>query len=88
MGLDVSDNGFIDVDRNALTDFITTGNTSQSFFALNNFKDMLKEKASQASLDPMAYVNKIIIAYKNPGHNFAAPYVSSIYSGMMLDRYC
>lgn len=88
MGLDVSDNGFIDVDRNALTDFITTGNTSHSFLALNNFKDMLKEKASQASLDPMAYVNKIIIAYKNPGHNFAAPYVSSIYSGMMLDRYC
>lgn len=88
MGLHVEDNGFIDVDRTALTDFVSTEKASQSFLALNNFKDILKEKANQASLDPMAYVNKIVVAYKNPGHNFAAPYISSIYSGMILDRYC
>lgn len=88
MGLNIEDNGFIKIDRDTLTTSVTAENTSQSFLALNSFKDILKEKANQASLDPMAYVNKITIAYKNPGHNFVAPYVSSIYSGMMLDRYC
>ena len=88
MGLNIEDNGFIKIDRDTLTTSVTAENTSQSFLALNSFKDILKEKANHASIDPMAYVNKITIAYKNPGHNFVAPYVSSIYSGMMLDRYC
>ena len=35
----------------------------------------------------MNYVNKVVVAYKNPGHNFATPYITSIYSGMMLDNY-
>ena len=35
----------------------------------------------------MNYVQKVVVAYKNPGHNFNTPYISSIYSGMMLDSY-
>lgn len=88
MGLDIADDGIIHIDRNTLTDAVTKEDSSAYFSALNHFKDTLKEKASQASLNPMAYVNKVIIAYKNPGHNLTAPYVTSIYSGMMLDRFC
>lgn len=88
MGLNITDEGFINVDRDMLTEAVTTDDSSQYFLALNKFKDSLKEKANQASLNPMAYVNKIVIAYKNPGHNFTAPYITSIYSGMMLDQYC
>ena len=40
------------------------------------------------SLNPMKYVNKTVVAYKNPGHNFANPYVTSNYSGMMFNYYC
>jgi len=36
----------------------------------------------------MNYDNKIVVAYKNPGHNFATPYITSIYSGMMLEQIC
>ena len=37
----------------------------------------------------MNYVDKLLVAYKNPaGHNFTAPYATSVYSGMMLDQYC
>ena len=38
-------------------------------------------------MNPMNYVNTVVVAYKNPGHNFATPYITSIYSGMMLDNY-
>lgn len=88
MGLGITDDGYIRVDRDTLTDSVTDEDSSTLFYTLNSFKDSLKEKANQASLNPMAYVNKIVIAYKNPGHNFTAPYVTSIYSGMMLDQYC
>jgi len=88
MGLDIADDGIIHIDRDALTDAVTEEDSPVYFSALNRFKDTLKEKASQASLNPMAYVDKIVIAYKNPGHNFIAPYVTSIYSGMMLDQFC
>ena len=55
---------------------------------LNEFKNLLNAKANNASLDPMKYVDKIIVTYKNPGKNLVTPYITSIYSGMMMDRYC
>ena len=48
----------------------------------------IREKAEDTAINPMQYVNKIIISYKNPGRGFATPYITSIYSGMMLDTYC
>lgn len=89
VGLQLQDNGYISIDRNLLTDAVTAPDAKECFTLLNQFKDGLNEKATQASIDPMNYVNKLLVAYKNPsGHNFATPYITSIYSGMMLDHYC
>ena len=88
IGLCSQDDGRIRVDRALLADAISSVDAKESFSVLNAFKDALNDKASNASINPMNYVNKIIVAYKNPGHNFAAPYISSIYAGMMLDRRC
>lgn len=88
MGLTLSDDGYISLDRNLLAGAVTDEDAGHCFSILNRFKDSLSEKASNVSIDPMNYVSKIIIAYKRPGHNFAAPYITSIYSGMMLDQYC
>lgn len=90
MGLTVEDDYQLSIDREALTDAISNGNMSHTFRVLNKFRDALGKKADQASIDPMNYVNKIIVAYKhpNPDKNFAAPYISSMYSGMMLDWFC
>lgn len=88
VGLEVDDEGTINVNRDVLTDVVSSENSSDCFNVLNHFKDSLSEKASNASLDPMKFVNKVLVAYKNPGKNFATPYITSIYSGMMLDQYC
>ena len=45
-------------------------------------------KSNQVSLDPMQYVNRKVVAYKNPGHNLTSPYTSSIYSGMIFNYGC
>lgn len=90
IGLKVEDDSSLSVDREALTDSIRDGNTADAFDVLNRFRDTLGRRAEQASIDPMNYVNKVIVAYKhpNPNKNFAAPYITSMYSGMMLDRFC
>ena len=36
----------------------------------------------------MKYVEKVLVTYKNPGKTFVTPYITSIYSGMMMDEYC
>lgn len=88
VGLNIEDSGYISVDRSLLTDAVTAPDAGNCFSLLNDFKDSLSRKASSVSIDPMNYVNKIVVTYKNPGHNFATPYITSIYSGMMLDQRC
>ena len=63
----------------------------ESYSKLDTIKDFASSvlrKANQISLNPMEYVDKTVVSYKNPGHNFTAPYVSSNYSGMMFNSYC
>ncbi len=86
IGLSIDENTRIHVDKEALKEAVTTGDAAQSFDTLNKFKDALSAKADKASIDPMNYANKVVVAYKNPGHNFSTPYISSVYSGLMVDR--
>ncbi|MEG0805284.1 MAG: flagellar filament capping protein FliD [Lachnospiraceae bacterium] len=88
MGLTVADDGFIRIDKALLEDGITSEHASVGLEDLNNFKNSLRVRSSRISLNPMSYVDKTIVVYKNPGRTFNAPYISSIYSGMMLDKYC
>lgn len=87
IGLMVGDNGSLTIDRDILAEAVAPERAEQTFETLSSFRDAIGQKAESASIDPMSYVNKVVVAYKNPGHNFATPYISSIYSGMMLDNY-
>ncbi len=89
IGLNLQSDDYISVDRSLLTDAVSAEDSSECFSVLNNFKNGLGRQASKASIDPMNYVNKLLVAYKNPkGQNFATPYITSIYSGMMMDAIC
>lgn len=87
IGLMVQDDTTITIDREKLAEAIESENAEQNFSVLHHFKNSLSAKATQASINPMQYVNKVVVAYKNPGKNFATPYITSMYSGMMLDKY-
>ena len=86
IGLSVDENSMLAVDKDALREAVTSEDAGSAFDVLNRFKDALSYRADKASVDPMNYVHKIIVAYKNPGHNFATPYITSLYSGLFLDR--
>lgn len=88
LGLMVDSHGEISIDKALLEEAVNVEDPSESFSILNDFKNLLNEKATNASLDPMKYVDKIVVVYKNPQKTLVTPYVTSIYSGMMMDRYC
>jgi flagellar hook-associated protein 2 len=86
IGLKTDEDGYLKIDRDILSDAVTPERTEATFDTLNHLKNAIRGKADNASLNPMQYVNKLVVAYKNPGHNFPTPYITSIYSGMLLDN--
>jgi flagellar hook-associated protein 2 len=87
IGLMVAADGTLSIDKDTLAEAVSPERADSTFETLSKFRDSIGEKAQSISVNPMNYVKKIIVAYKNPGHNFATPYISSIYAGMMLDHY-
>lgn len=88
-GLNLQKDGTLEVDRDQLLRTATqASDLSQTFGYLKDFSNALLRKSNQVSLNPMDYVDKVVVAYKNPGHNFVSPYATSAYSGMMFNGYC
>ncbi len=88
IGLNFSDDGTIKVDNNLLTQTAREDDAMEQFSAIKKFTANVLKRANQVALDPMEYTQKTVVAYKNPGHGFATPYVTSNYSGMMFSSYC
>ena len=87
IGLIVAENGTISLDKEKLEHAIQPDRANVTFQRLSKFKNAIGAKADAVAINPMNYVNKVVVNYKNPGKTFTAPYFSSVYSGMMLDRY-
>lgn len=87
IGLMTDDDGKLTIDRDILAGALSPDRADDTFNTLTALKDAIGDKAKSVTVNPMNYVQKVVVAYKNPGHNFNTPYISSIYSGMMLDSY-
>ena len=88
MGLNLEEDGTLAIDQDTLRrTAVHTRDINETFGSLKNFSNMLLRKSDQVSLNPMDYVEKVMVAYKNPGHNYPNPYIASAYTGMMLDGY-
>lgn len=89
MGVTLTEDGSLSVDQDLLRRTATQSeDINETFGSLKNLSGSLIRKSDQIALNPMNYVQKTIVAYKNPGHNFISPYITSAYSGMMFNSYC
>ena len=89
IGLQSQEGGTLSFDRNTLTTAILSPQEDQQeFSAVRDFANSVANKMTEISLNPMDYVDKTIIAYKNPGKNYANPYMISTFSGMLFNYYC
>lgn len=88
LGLALQKDGSIALDDNLLQQTISEDGIPELLSSMKDFTNSILRKTNQVSLNPMDYVNRKVVAYKNPGHNFANPYMTSAYSGMMFNSYC
>ena len=89
MGVNLTEEGTIEINMSDLGKSIASdADIADTFGTLKEFSNHLIQKSEEISLNPMNYVEKKIVAYKNPGRSFANPYVTSAYSGMMFNGYC
>lgn len=90
MGIEKQEDGTLSLDTSKLKDTIlTSDDLSETFAPLKDFSKRVLKKSDEVSINPMTYVDRKVVAYKNPGGpNFASPYITSAYSGMMFNGYC
>ena len=88
LGIAPSEDGTLHLDSEQLTQSVATSETSEAIDSLKAFSQSMLRKSSQISLNPVSYLNKTIVAYKNPGNTFLSPYVTSAYAGMFFNNYC
>ncbi len=88
LGIRLEDSGNLTLNEKQLEDALSEESAEDLLSPVKDFTTSLLRKTKNISLNPMHYVNKTIVAYKNPGHGYASPYVTSAYSGMMFNSYC
>ena len=89
MGITQNDEGILQINTDQLRQTaLQSQDLTETFGSLKNLSGMLLRKSDQVALNPMDYVRKTVVAYKNPGHNYVSPYTTSAYSGMMFNSYC
>ncbi|MBQ8041304.1 MAG: flagellar filament capping protein FliD [Lachnospiraceae bacterium] len=88
LGLSLDEDGILSINSDAMKTSLESEDMENLFSDMKNFTSSLLKKSNEVTLDPMKYVDKKVVAYKNPGKTFSSPYTSSIYSGMMFNYYC
>lgn len=89
MGVRYEEDGTLSLDRDLFRQTAAQSeDLAETFGSLKEFSSSLLRKSNQVSLNPMNYVEKTVVAYKNPGHTYVSPYTTSAYSGMMFNGYC
>ena len=84
-GIHIDEMGHLILNESQLSKIINSDDRYEAFTVLNELKAAISRAASKASINPMAYVDKAIVEYKNPGKSLTAPYATSAYSGMLMN---
>ena len=89
LGFHIGADGHISFDEEVLSKATGIGGNPGGVTALKDFASALVDKTKAISVDPMKYVERPVVNYKDPGSTQnPSPYVTSEYSGMMFNNYC
>lgn len=88
IGLTFDKEGYLNMDKDILGDTLGSKDNDDYISTIKSYTNALLRRSSQISLNPMNYVEKTMVAYKNPGKSYPNPYITSIYSGMLFNSYC
>lgn len=86
VGISSNESRHLQLNQEQFSAAISGNDASEHFNTLNQFKNALSREVNRIAIDPMRYINKVIVEYKNPGKTFVAPYAPSAYAGMLIDQ--
>ncbi len=84
-GIEVSDDGRLYTPEQSGS--VHVGELMELFEADSDFVSEISKATERLTLDPMAYINKLIVTYPNKEEKTSATYTQSMYSGMMFNNY-
>ena len=88
LGIQSNSTGILQINENTLDEALRQTITGDDISSLKKFTRSAMNKITKVQLNPMDYVDKRIVAYKNPQKShFANPYITSAYSGMLFNSY-
>ena len=89
IGIKLEGNGTLSIDDELLSQAVSGPGSREALSPIKAFSDALIEKTKDISIDPMKYVDRPVVNYRNPdSRDTSSPYVTSEYSGMMFNNYC
>ncbi len=89
IGMSLQADGTIAVDDEMLRQAVSGADSMAALEPVNRFADALIDKTKDISVDPMKYVERPVVNYRNPdSRDYSSPYITSEYSGMMFNNYC
>ena len=88
LGIVPNEDGTLSLDGDKLNEAVALEESPDALSSLKLFSQSILRKSDQVALNPISYVNKVVVAYKNPSHTLISPYVTSAYAGMMFNNYC
>ncbi len=87
-GITVDETGRLEMKDSENTNLFKEEKLSELFKADSEFRKDIAQATDRLTLDPMAYINKLIVTYPNKEEKTAgATYTQSLYSGLMYNNY-
>lgn len=86
-GLSIDESNKILTDDALITSGVESGSIYKLFTGITSFKDDITNTTQRLSIDPIAYINKLIVTYPNTNQKVGSVYNQSLYSGLMYNNY-
>lgn len=89
-GITFNEEGYMEIDKITASDAATAGKFQNLFGSHDTIGARAMRQFKDIAINPMKYIeDKVIVTYPNPTkENFANPYMTSMYSGMLFNSYC
>lgn len=86
-GLEFNDENKLVKDDELILQSVQSGRFSDLFGGLSTFREDLSSTTGRLTIDPVAYINKLIVTYPNTKQKYPTVYNKSLYSGLIYNNY-
>ncbi len=86
-GLKVNAEGYIETEEALLIQSAKNGEFKSLFNDISDFQNDIIATTDQLNMDPLAYVDKVVVTYPNTSKSLPNPYMPSMYSGLLFNGY-